>query len=323
VNEELLQRLRDINPEPSTNSESDELAAVFATINARRSVVTAEERSTTETTKRQQSWRRNAVAFMGVMAIVLLIIGGGVLLFGNAAEQVVGGEPTAEAPPPTQTVSTTLATSTTTAPTTTTLAASTNPPAGLIVQEFAVMGQQLADPAVQRWMAVMQNPFRDKVFVDVRFEIDLLDTDGNVIRSTVRMTNFILPEQEVVLTGGLSPEHEVVDARITSTAGADDVEEGSLGSWTVSDVVYNSTAVGAQGWGFNGNLTMSLEAVVTDIQVHVVMRDESGRPVWVAVGQVPWMTYLGTRGAEPWTAPTGVEVEFDSFETYVNPLGSP
>jgi hypothetical protein len=102
VNEELLQRLRDINPEPSTQEDTDELAAVFATIDARRSVMSTEEKTATTAENRQQSWRRGAMAFIGAMVIVLLIVGGSVLLLGRSVEQVAGDEPTSEAPPTTQ-----------------------------------------------------------------------------------------------------------------------------------------------------------------------------------------------------------------------------
>jgi hypothetical protein len=310
-------------PDPSATARHlDMHRSLLAVIDERSEAVTHSTRESRRITGSPLPlWRRNAWAFAAAFALTLIVIGAMVVVVGRETTPVAD-EPVTQTTVP-DTVPPTTAPPTT-APPTTTLATSANPAAELITQEFAVMEQQLIDPAVQRWMVVMQNPFRDKVFEDVRFEIDLLGTDGNVIDSTVRTSNFVLPEQEVVLAGTLSLEHEVVDASITSTAIAVDVEEGSVGSWSVIDVVYDSTATGAQGWGFNGNLTMDLEAVVIDTQVHVVMRDEAGRPVWVAVGQVPWISYLGAGSStQPWTAPTRVEVEFDSFDTYVNPVGRP
>lgn len=112
MNEDLLRRLRDINPEPSTHENPDEMATVFATIDAKRLVMATEEKTATETVNPQQSWRRGTMAFVGASVLVLLIVGGGVLLLGRSSEPVADGTPTPTATPTTQPSPTTVPTTT-------------------------------------------------------------------------------------------------------------------------------------------------------------------------------------------------------------------
>ncbi len=94
MNEELLQRLRDIDPEQSTHEYSDELAAVFATIDARRSDMSAYQ-NTPRT--QQRRWALVAIA-AGAALLVMVVVGLPILFFGGQ-DSIVIDQPTATVAP--------------------------------------------------------------------------------------------------------------------------------------------------------------------------------------------------------------------------------
>jgi len=88
-----------MNPEPIWDASPDELAAVFAAIEARRSPMTdRDERESRSPESPPRAWRRPVLAFSGMALLMLLLVGGGLVLVG-------GGEapapPATFAPPPT------------------------------------------------------------------------------------------------------------------------------------------------------------------------------------------------------------------------------
>jgi hypothetical protein len=99
MTDELRDRLQAMNPEPLGDSSPDELAAVFAVIEARRSTMTIDEvRDTSPTEARRSMWRRPVVAFAGMVLFVVFVVGGGVLLVGGAGQPAVDSAPTPTVP---------------------------------------------------------------------------------------------------------------------------------------------------------------------------------------------------------------------------------
>jgi hypothetical protein len=99
MTDELRDRLQAMNPEPLEDSSPDDLAAIFAVIEARRSTMTIDKvRNTGPTVARRSVWRRPVVAFAGMVLFVTLVGGGGVLLVGGAGQPAVDSAPTPTVP---------------------------------------------------------------------------------------------------------------------------------------------------------------------------------------------------------------------------------
>jgi len=91
MTDQLRDRLQAMNPEPDRESDPDELATVFAVIEARRSTVTVDKAHDTATPVPPSGrWRRPVAVFAGMAIVILLAIGAPVLLFGG------GDAPTAD-----------------------------------------------------------------------------------------------------------------------------------------------------------------------------------------------------------------------------------
>jgi hypothetical protein len=91
MTDDLRDRLKAMNPEPFGDPSPDELAAVFAVIETRRSTMTLNEAHDTTTTEVPVGVRRRpVVAFAGMALLMILGVGGVALLFGG------GGGPMAD-----------------------------------------------------------------------------------------------------------------------------------------------------------------------------------------------------------------------------------
>jgi hypothetical protein len=139
--DELRGRIQAMNPEPNGDPSPDDLATVFALIEARRSSMTdADVREFRSPETPPSAWRRPVMAFAGMALLVLLLIGGTVLLVGG---DDAPAPPATEAPPPTTQASPATTegaaptSSTSPAETTTTLPAA-DPVAGDLVSVEAV-----------------------------------------------------------------------------------------------------------------------------------------------------------------------------------------
>ena len=100
MTDELQERLRAMNPEPLGEPSSDELAAVFAVIEARRSTMSVDEiRDTSVPTTAKHAgsrggvWRRPVVAFAGMALLMVLVVSGAALLFNDSSGPVAGTTP--------------------------------------------------------------------------------------------------------------------------------------------------------------------------------------------------------------------------------------
>lgn len=119
MTDDLRDRLRAMNPEPFGDRSPDELAAVFAVIEARRSTMTVDEARDAATAKEPAgAWRRPVVAFAGMALLVTLAVGGAALLFGGGDAPFASTTPTTALPPSTEAVPPTTDTAQPTTPTT-------------------------------------------------------------------------------------------------------------------------------------------------------------------------------------------------------------
>ena len=91
MTDELRDRLQAMNPEPDRDPDPDDLATVFAVIEARRSTVTVHKaHDTAPPVPPSGRWRRPVAVFAGMAIVILLAIGAPVLLVGG------GDAPTAD-----------------------------------------------------------------------------------------------------------------------------------------------------------------------------------------------------------------------------------
>ena len=125
MTDELRDRLQAMNPEPVGDPSPDELATVFAVIEARRSTMTVDNaRDTTDTAVPRGRWRRPVAVFAGMAVVIVLAVGAPVLLLGGT-----------DAPTADTATTTTPPTTTETAPPTT---AATQPATPTTIGEIAV-----------------------------------------------------------------------------------------------------------------------------------------------------------------------------------------
>jgi len=100
MTEELRDRLQAMNPEPARDSDPDELATVFAVIEARRSTVTVDKAHDTATrVPRRGLWNRPVAVFAGMAIVIVLAVGVPMLLFGG--EDAPTADTAATTAPPT------------------------------------------------------------------------------------------------------------------------------------------------------------------------------------------------------------------------------
>jgi len=103
MTDELRNRLQAMNPEPVGDPSPDELATVFAVIEARRSTMAVDEApNTTDTAAARGGWLRPAAAFAGMAMLMVLVVGAAALLFGGGDAPTVGTARTTTVPPTTE-----------------------------------------------------------------------------------------------------------------------------------------------------------------------------------------------------------------------------
>ena len=291
MTDELRDRLQAMNPEPVRDSDPEELATVFAVIEARRSTVTVDKAHDTATSVRPRGrWRRPVAVFAGMAIVILLAVGTPVLLFGGA-----------DAPTADTAATTTPPTTPETAPPTT---AATQPATPTTIAEIAV--PPLApDPTAE-----------DLVTVE-RVAADYLDTmvDGGRIWDValggpglVAVGEIETPDDEDSVWGGPSRDALVlVSADGRSWERVDDLPETLVGDdWQQLDTVWGSStgliAQGLDSWYSSGDgITWIL---ITDEDLYDAWERQfrygetwfefhEGGPGWVAalyrdVGEFSW-----------------------------------
>jgi hypothetical protein len=145
-----------MNPEPFGDPSPDELAAVFAVIEARRSTMTVDETRDTATTEAPVGvWRRPVVAFAGMALLVMLVVGGAALLYGGGDAPVADTAPTTALPSTTELVSPTTDMAQPIAPTVTTVA---EPTAADLVSVERVTDDSLDEFGMRIWDLAVGGP---------------------------------------------------------------------------------------------------------------------------------------------------------------------